>query len=58
MILTDFHKILIGDASFVFVFVLFFHGLRRLLGSRRDLIKVHFACFRLVTDNFLPGGAW
>ena len=52
MILTDFHKVLVADASFVFSCT---KWLRRLLGTLRDLIKVHFACFRVVTDNFLSG---
>ena len=52
MILTDFHKVSEADASFVFSCT---KWLRRLLGTLRDLIKVHFACFRVVTDNFLPG---
>ena len=52
MILTDFHKVSEAGASFVFSCT---KWLRRLLGTLRDLIKVHFACFRVVTDNFLPG---
>ena len=52
MILTDFHKVSVADASFGFSCT---KWLRRLLGTLRDLIKVHFACFRVVTDNFLPG---
>ena len=51
MILTDFHKVSVADASFGFSYT---KWLRRLLGTLRDLIKVHFACFRVVTDNFFP----
>ena len=48
MILTDFHKILVADASFVFSRT---KRLRRILGSLRDLIKVHFACFRVLSHE-------